>query len=251
MAALIPSTTRYTPNELSLLLLPRQIDPTKRAFIYDHGAGGSAAELCWPWLPSIAEVMWDLARDHVVLAGNFGGPNTFGNDTEAAAMEGAWLGYLKDSGLCLPDKMVMVGASMGMESMCRFAADHPGEVAGILSLIGAPDVEGLRTANPWGSIRDLINTAWGLPLGSTDATDPVPLRGRAMDRAAEIAAIPTHLWYSDLDTAATSAMQHAYSAARSNVTEHLMSPGGDHGEAAFTGMDKAEFLSIARALTNS
>jgi len=180
------------------------------------------------------------------LAGDFGGPHTYGNDTGLAAMEGA-VSYAQGTGLCKTDKVILLGASMGAMECFRYALAHPTLVAGIICWIPAIDIEDFRTRNVL-SLRDQINTGnsvagqgWGLPAGSyiggADQT-PVPTRGKPLDPAnMAVLTMPIHLFYSSADTACTSAAVDAYASGRSNVVKHLVSTSLNHTDAAILAAD--------------
>jgi hypothetical protein len=248
----VSTTGRYSPSELSCLLVPREVVPSRRAVFYSHGAAGNGMQVMdavsnkGPTLIAAA-----LARaGFVVLSGDFGGAQTYGNDTELAAMEGAW-SYLQGSGLCAADKAILMGASMGFLSISRFALAHPTWVAGMNGWIPAVDIEDMRTRDAIGT-RSLINTAWGLPVGSyiggADQT-PVPTRGKPLDNVATVAGIPTHLWYSTADTVTTSTAVDAYAAARTNVTKHVVSNSLEHSDAAVQAADVATVVGLAQSWT--
>lgn len=235
------ATGRYS-TELSVLLLPRTVNPAKRAVLYCHGANGDGAQAVEAATQrGVTQNMAALAKAGlVVLGADMGGPQTFGNDALLTAMEGN-RNWLWASGLCATDKVILAGASMGNLSNHRFAAAHPTQVAGIVGWIPALDIEDMRTRDVL-STRALINTAWSLPVGSyiggADQT-PVPTRGKPLDSSnlALVNAIPTHLFYSSADTVCTSAAVDAYAAARSNVTKHLVSSSLDHSDAAVIAAD--------------
>lgn len=235
------SKSRYG-SELSVLLLPRTVNPARRAVLYSHGANGDGAQAVEAATQrGVTRNMAALAEAGlVVLGADMGGPQTFGNDTLLTAMEGH-RDWLWSSGLCATDKLILAGASMGNLSSSRFAAAHPTQVAGIVAWIPGIDIEDMRTRDVLGT-RSLINTAWGLPAGSyiggADQT-PVPARGKPLDPSnlALVNAIPTHLFYSSADTVTTSAAVDAYAAGRSNVTKHLASTTLDHSDAAVIAAD--------------
>lgn len=243
---------RYGVPELSVLIRPRRIDPTRCAILYAHGANGDATSVAGSVQASTTRHAAAWARaGYVVLAGDWGGPFTFGNDAELAAMDAGWE-WLRASGLCRPDKVLLAGGSMGMLSVSRWAADNEAEVAGINAWIPAIDLEDVRNRNALG-LRDQVNAAWGLPAGSYVGAGgaPIPARGRVLDRAAEVAAIPTHLWYSTADTAAVPAAVITYLAARTGAIGHVVSAVLDHVDAAIAAVDNdavvAFYDSVARA----
>lgn len=226
-------TGRYG-TEKNALYTPRKPDPNKRAIIYAHGANGDGSQtLSWDTQSALTRFYGEIAcQGYVILSGDWGGPHTYGNDTELAAMEAGWA-WLQTSGLCATDKVILTGASMGMLSTSRFAAEHPASVAGLNCWIPAIDIDALRNSNALG-LRDLINAAWGLTAGSYPATGgaPVPARGQPIERASEVEDIPTHLWYSSGDTVTLAADVLEYAASRTGVTLHEVSTTLDHSNSA-------------------
>jgi pimeloyl-ACP methyl ester carboxylesterase len=239
------SKTRYTPNEGSVLFLPRHPTVTKRAILYAHGANGDALQLQdFNSLRTLTKCAGQIALDNfVILAIDAGGAQTWGNNTELTAMEAAWA-WLQASGLCASDKVILAGASMGSLSAHRFAAEHAASVAAMMLWMPALDIEDIRNRNALSS-RDLINTAWGLAAGSTLATGgaQVPTAGRPLDRVAAYDGVKTRIEYSSGDTVCTAAACDTYAGLRTgaNLTRHV-SGSGDHGEPALSGMDIAACL---------
>lgn len=242
---------RYSP-EMSTLFLPRKVDPTKRAIIYAHGANGDGGQLVdWKTQKSLCQFFGKFAQaGFVILSGDWGGPYTFGNDTELAAMEAGWA-WLKASGLCATDKVILAGGSMGSWSTQRFALEHPTWVAGLNLWVPALDVESARNTDLLG-LRDNINAAWGLPAGSYNALDGsvVPARGNILTRAGELGSIPTHLWYSTADPVTTPAFVAAYLSARNNpaVQGHIVSTTAGHGDPAIGASDPDAILNFFKAI---
>lgn len=241
------ATTRYTPNEPSYLYRPRHPIPSKRAVILLHGAGNGAIQYQDSKnLPTLSKCIQQFAlNNYLMLSADAGGAQTWGNDTQLTAVEAAWA-YLKSTGECATDKVILAGASMGSLSSHRFAAEHPTDVAGMMLWMPAIDIEDIRNRNSLGSM-DLINTAWGLAAGSTVATGgaQVPTRGRPLDRVAAYDAILTRIEYSSGDTVCTSTVCDTYAGLRdpSKLTRHV-SGTGDHGEPALTGIDIPACLSF-------
>lgn len=245
---------RYSPSELSALYVPRSVDTAKRAIIYAHGAGGDGSQ---PLDATNQRGVYNniialVNAGFIVLSGDFGGAQTFGNDTELAAMEGAW-SYLQTSGLCATDKVILTGASMGFMSISRFAKEHPTQSAGMIGWIPAIDIEEMRISDAIG-LRDLINAAWGLTAGSTSQSvsppaSTVPVRGRPLDSAnlAAVASVPTHLWYSSGDTVTKPSGVTAYVAGRANATAHLCSS-AEHSDAAIIAADVSATVEFAEAI---
>lgn len=242
-------------SELSVLITPRRVDPTRRAVIYAHGASGNGSQVVdGASQKGITRIFGTLAHaGFVVMSADWGGPQTYGNDAELAAMEAGW-NWLKASGLCATDKVILSGASMGMLSISRFAAEHPSESAAIASWIPAIDVENLRITNAL-SLRNFINTAWGLSADSTSistspAASTVPTRGRPLDRLAEVQHIPTKLWHSSGDTATLSSAVTAYAAGRPGVQAHLVSTTLQHSDAAIMAASVPDAVSFMESVAH-
>lgn len=236
---------RYSA-ETSVLMTPRRVDPTRCAIIYAHGANGNAANVVdGTSQKAITATMAAAAHaGFVVLSGDWGGPQTYGNDAEMAEMDAGWE-WLRTTGLCRSDKVILTGGSMGFLSIARWAADNEIEVAGMNGWIPAIDIDALRNTDALG-MRDLINAAWGLPAGSYPAAggDPIPLRGQPIQRAAELNGIPTHLWYSSGDTVTLAEDVLEYAAARTHVVLHEVSTTLDHSDEAIAASDRGAILDI-------
>lgn len=247
------TTGRYSPPEVSTLFLPRVIRSSRRAVLYAHGATGDGTQAIDGYAhPGVVlQIASLVANGLVVLAGDFGGSSTMGNDTGLTAMEGAW-SYLQSSGYCATDKLILTGGSMGFMSISRFALAHPTSVAGMIGWIPAIDIEDVRTRDPL-SLRAPINTAWALPVGSyiggADQT-PVPTRGKPLDPSnlSAVNAIPTHLFYSSADTVCTSTAVDTYAAGRANVTKHLVSSSLDHSDTAVRAADIPTAVAFAQSV---
>lgn len=248
-SAILQGTGRYG-TEKNVLYVPRKPDPTKRAIIYAHGANGDGAQtMDWAGQSSLCKFFGQFAQaGFVILSGDWGGPQTYGNNTELTAMEAGWA-WLQASGLCRADKVILSGASMGMLSTSRFAAEHPTWVAGINCWMPAIEIDELRTANALG-LRDMINAAWGLPAGSYPGLDGtvVPTPGQPLQRLAAVEPIPTHLWYSTGDTVTKPAAVDAYAAGRANVVKHLDSTTLDHSDASIGAADPNAILAFFQSV---
>lgn len=240
-------------TEATTLIVPRKIKPNQRAIIYAHGANGDAKEILnyTSHSTGLVKFFGQFARaGYVIFASDFGGLQTYGNDTALTAMEAGWT-WLQNSGLCATDKVILTGGSMGSLSCHRFAFAHPTQVAGMNLWIPAIDVEQARQNNPSG-LRDLINTAWGLPAGSYTALDgtTVPARGNVLTRATEANGIKTHLWYSSGDTVTPGDAVTRYVTARNdpNVTAHLVSTVTDHGNPSISLADPDAALNFFNSI---
>ncbi len=231
-------------SELSALYIPRVPDPQRRAVIYAHGANGDGSQtLDTQQQPTITRFFGMIAQaGFVVLSSDWGGPQTHGNNTGLSAMESGWT-FLKNSGLCATDKVILSGASMGTLSTHRFAKEHPTEVSGITNWIPFVDIENGRT-NDYLALRANINTAWGMPVGSyiggSDQT-PLPTDAKLLSYASALPPIPTHMWYSTGDVISTN--MSTYLAARNgSATGHIVSTSLIHTDAAVAAADIASTI---------
>lgn len=245
------SVGKFVPGELSVLFKPRKIDPTKRAVIYAHGANGTGTEplnYASHGTGLVRQISAVAQAGFVVLSSDWGGAQTYGNDTELAAME-TGVAWLRSSGLCATDKVILTGGSMGSLSCHRYALEHKADVAGMNLWIPALDIEQARKNNPAG-LRDLINTAWGLPAGSYFELDgtTVPVRGRPLQRAAELSGLPTKIWYSTADVVTPPDAVDRYVAARPEVTRHITSNTAPHGNAAITPADVNAIITFLQSV---
>jgi alpha-beta hydrolase superfamily lysophospholipase len=247
-------TSSFGPYTLAFhepytLLLPGTIDPTRRLVMYAHGANGSNIDAINATSKGIPAALFALAQaGFVVLSMDFGGSQNYGNATALAATEQAWTDA-KATGLCATDKFLADGASMGALTMHRHAKEHPADVAGMTFWIPFVSIEPTRTANTLG-VRDLYNTAWGLPAGSyvggADST-PAPLAGNPLLYAASMAAIPTHLWYSTADP--ISSDMAAYLAARgSSAVGHVVSTTDGHTDTTILAADVPSIVAFHQSL---
>jgi hypothetical protein len=240
--------------EGSVLLLPTTPNVKKRAIIYAHGATAGATQVTDVTnQPTITRLMGLLAQQgYVVFSSDFGGSTSFGDDACATAFTNGW-NFLKSSGLCAQDSVIVIGASMGFMSASRFAADNPTLVAGMVGLIPAMDIEDIRNRNVLG-LRDPVNTAWGLTAGSSmlgTAGPPVPPRGVLLGRLSAVSAINTRLYYSLGDTAVPPAGVTTYASGRPNVSTVVTSQTADHGEGALTPVQFTDLLSFVQSVAGS
>jgi pimeloyl-ACP methyl ester carboxylesterase len=99
---------------------------------------------------------------------------------------------------------LLVGVSMGAGTVLRWAANHPTHsVAGIVP--GLNFQQG-RIDNPGGTIRGLIDAAWGVtyPAALPAGANPSDLTYT----------VPIHLWYAPDDVTASPSATEAFAAAK-------------------------------------
>lgn len=160
---------RIVATKQDVIWLPRDGVRGRRGVVMIGGQAQTGEE----WLSNSSPSQRALAR---ALAERFpmvsvDVSSTWGNDAGIGRIDSArtFLGTLG----CATDQIVLVGASMGAVVALNYARANPTRVAGLVAIMPAADVGGIRDGNIAGA-RDNINTAWGLPLGSTSATDALP-----------------------------------------------------------------------------
>jgi hypothetical protein len=98
------------------------------------------------------------------------------------------------------DPPFFIGGSMGADIALHDAKSvGPAGVSGVMCVIPAVDLEGLRTNNAQGA-RASIDTAWGSTGWLLDRTPPLPAGANPYDNSANYLPIPLQLWYATDDT---------------------------------------------------
>lgn len=163
---------RIVAGEMDVVYTPRNPVAGRRPVFLFHGQLRTAQDwndtVAWPGSSALARALCELGC--VVIAAYWSGP-TWGNaafraEVETARTVAANLGAASD-------KFVAVGASMGAFEALSLAQHVPSEVACGVGLIPAVNLDGFRDNDLAGS-RSWINTAYGLPAGSTSATVALP-----------------------------------------------------------------------------
>lgn len=129
------------------------------------------------------------------VSGQMGG-DTFANDT-AMTRIGQARTYLEANADVDPDKVILVGFSMGGSLAWRYAGLNPSEVAAIAGIMPLCDMDEIYQGN-LGGLRAAIGTAWGVTYPTALPADAHPLTQYAA--AITGANIPSRIYYSDADT---------------------------------------------------
>lgn len=166
------SVGRIVPGEMDIVFMPRIPLPNARPVFLFHGQLRTAQDW-WDtvgWMGS-SKLAYTLAeKGFVVISAYWSGPlwgnTTFRADVDAAQTYASQLG-------ATADKFVVVGASMGSFECLSLAQHSPDEVVCGVCTIPAVNLDYFRDTNT-ANARAYINTAWGMPAGSTSATDPLP-----------------------------------------------------------------------------
>lgn len=109
--------------------------------VWCHGSG--ATSLHWTGPDDITLYPEVLARgDWALVAGDFGGAGTYGNDAAMNAVTAA-IGWARSTGIIhATAKVALLGHSMGGMTMINWAARNPSSVAGMVMLDGGINPSG-------------------------------------------------------------------------------------------------------------
>ena len=159
-----------TANEDALVVTPRRRPPALRRPVLLCPSAGGSASLFRNGADASSGVRSRLARaiaDHcgaVVIAGDWGGANTFGNATVVSRLLAGWT-WAQAHPLVADGPAVCLGTSMGDMSALNFHREHPAKVAGIVSFFGLTDLTTLYQTNT-GGFAAAVAAAWGVANGS-------------------------------------------------------------------------------------
>jgi pimeloyl-ACP methyl ester carboxylesterase len=136
-------------------------DGTVRGFIYAHGAGGTASM----WTDAAGQLLLGrvLSQRYIVLADDWAGGLAWGNDNAVTDMNTANT-FLPLFGASTMPKIVGATSMGGLQSI-RYAAKYPTQVAGLLLLVPALNLNEIRGAIA--STRADQDTAWGVTYAVT------------------------------------------------------------------------------------
>ncbi len=173
-----------------------------------------------------AGVIRRIARGAAVVVSEWGGPTTFGNDTNRSRItEG--IAAARANLNVTDDPVTIVGLSMGYGEAAAYALANPSEVKAIAGLIPGLDWNDLKANNRLG-LAAALNAAYG---GNYD--DAVHGPTRSPIRFSNSPALPTKLWIADNDTVIPAAISSAYLAARPAIESQSLGAFG-HTTAAIT-----------------
>lgn len=178
-------------DELDVLYMPRGGPGGRRGILLCHGAGGDALYANDPTVPGALELFHRLASEgFTMLSSDWGGPGTWGNGHAVTRLESGRL-VLAALG-CAPDKVALVGVSMGGLNALSYAISHPDRVAAIGAVVPAADPQDMLDLYPgWAAIAK----AWGVEPG-----ERLPDRARPISASDSLRRCgPIHMYYSTAD----------------------------------------------------
>ena len=121
---------------------PRSATSAPRGLIWCHGSG--ATSLHWTVADDLAfyaEVLGRGCGQWALVAGDFGGMGTYGNQSAVDAVAEC-IAWAQGAGIIAAGKVALLGHSMGGCTMVNFAARNPSSVAGMVMLDGGVNLSG-------------------------------------------------------------------------------------------------------------
>lgn len=188
-------TGRFTAAVKDAVCRPVDLSPAGHTVVaYGHGGGNTATEAIGAWgLPAMGTLVHTLAAAGLTVVA----PTAtllWGNSTDQTRRTTA-ITWARTNARGSSAPVVLIGASMGSTSSLLYAADHPAEVAAVIGVIPAVDIQAIRVADTFG-LRASIDAAWGVtyPAALPAGADPAA-------RVADFDGIPIQLWYANDDPA--------------------------------------------------
>lgn len=206
-------TTSYgvgeiTAGENHTLIRPRLGGVGKRAVIYSHGANRPALDGV---SPGYADIPRYIGEFYPTIYPDMGGLYNWGNDTAISRLS-AVRTFMGNKGYAI-DKVVLTAGSMGAAAVCNWARQNLSLVACLALFVPSVDIEDIRANNRSGTQAGIeaayINNAGWQTARPTH--NPV-------EYAAQLASIPTRIWYSTDDPIVMPSTVAAFAAAHGNAT---------------------------------
>lgn len=226
----------FVANESHVDMFSRfyRADGTTIGVLAGHGAGG----LSNVWLAgSVFPLVKPIADRYPVVAGDFGGAYSWGNDT---AIDAVASGKTRLQGAlgAKAGKVLLYGISMGGAVVLNWARQHLDDVAGILLIKPAVGIEDIRANNRDGLAAG-IEAAYGGNAG-WQAAKPTH---NPVQYAAELDGIPIHIWYAEDDETTIPGRVLAFAAdAGDSCVVTSLGPGTTHTQGWPGDEEQLEFL---------
>jgi predicted esterase len=209
-----------------------------RGIIWAHSAGSSTSQE--PWLPAnnslpLMQALGSLGCP--IMAGDFAGNSTWGNDNAQARITDAWT-WLKSQYGAKTDKVILAGVSMGGINVLNWARANPTLVQAILLFYPVVNLQAQHDGTG-GALAINMTSAYGdsttLFAAAAPSHDPA-------QHASSYMGVPIYMGHSDVDTIVGSANQSAFATAvgGSALTERVYTGAG---HADMTKPDVAEVQS--------
>ncbi len=207
-----------------------------------HGAGGTAFNSMDSSTAGQLQIFQRLSEVYPTVSADWGGASNWGNDTAISRVTSGQTYIQGSTASCRAKsgKVMLVGLSMGFTTACNWARANLSQVACIVGIIPANDVNDMVTNNRGGTAAG-INAAYGGTYSeSTDGPTHNPTNYAASLN------VPIKLWYSDSDTVVvpstvTNFVAHAPNASAVDVGSQ------GHSEATMLSVNMNDVLSFIAA----
>lgn len=227
----------YAASENHAALVPRghRADQSKRVVLSCHGSGGTAQTWAWTDVNSYPINQWLARVGFPVLSCDFGGTNTWGNDTSRTRVGDAFTFAQSKLGV-KTDKVLLFGASMGTLTALNYARANPTKVAAIALALPITD---LVDAHDNRGFTAVTETAYG----GTAAYNAAKAAHNPATNTADLAGIPIKLWYTTDDPYAWPATVAAFDSALGSADAVSIGTGG-HSTAGLDPSAVADFFRL-------
>lgn len=165
-----------------------------------------------------------------IISAAFGGPSLWGNSTTATRIGQAWT-QVKSQLSTATDKMLLIGVSQGATAALNYAKSNPSNVAAIVGIVPAVDIQDIDTNNRGGASTAIQTAHGGAP---SDALTPAK-------NASSFTAIPQKLYYASDDTTVIPSTVTTFAATSGASTVNLGAVG--HTAATVDPQSVVSFLS--------
>lgn len=183
---------------------------TRRPVVFFPGGVGGDRKFLTSTVDGSAVALALAEAGFPLISAEFGGPSLWGNATTATRIGQAWT-QVKTELNTLTDKMLLVGVSQGATAAFNYAKSNPTNVAAIVGLVPAVDIQDIHTNNRNGSAASIEAAHGGAP---PDALNPA-------DNTASFTAIPHKLYYASDDTTCIASLTTTFAAASGGTTVNL------------------------------
>lgn len=225
---------RISTGDKDWIFMPRDGARGRRGVVLLHGQLQTGQEWWADASPGQTAVAQILAAAGLPMFAVFGEGPGWGIDAVVAELDNTRT--LFGNYGAATDKMVIVGASMGAADGLNYMRAHPSRVAGFVGIMPACDLDDIRDNNRNGNGRTYINAAWGMPVGSTSATDPLPSQANpnTTANAASIASSGADIkfYYSSADTVVIPSTVESL-ASKLGIVPTLISDSVNHSDGLF------------------
>jgi pimeloyl-ACP methyl ester carboxylesterase len=239
----------YATGENHVELVPRDYkrDNTKPAVLFLHPHGADAFHLCAPsgsnnaatckLMNAVAEVLPVFCADLGTSTAGTTQKDSYGNTNQQARIGDVRTFAQGATGGAKTGKVVLVGVSMGWLMAVNYARNNPTNVAGMVGLIPASDLDDIRN-NDRASLRSDIDLAEGvtypaaLPTGANPAT--ASYSGITMP--------PSTVWYATDDTTVIPSTVTTLAGIIGSTT-HSITNGGGHSNLTISAVPVDQFVS--------